>query len=84
MSTSAPNWSAPSLEAFIESFQWPSPATFADDVLKFIAERKAVEVVVQPSWTEAEIRAAYFSKANDTEGVTGEDDLIEALKETRK
>ena len=31
-------------------------------------------------WSEEQIRAAYFSRASDTEGVTGEDDLIEALK----
>ena len=31
-------------------------------------------------WSEAQIRAAYFSRSSDTEAVTYEDDLIEALK----
>lgn len=118
--TEGPDWHAPSLEAFIESFQWPSAGEFADDVLKFIKDRKAlaaaepehpinwdfptVEAFVtgnywwnaedaigdirkfikdrpaQATWTEAEIRAAYFSKADDHEVLTSEDDLIAALK----
>lgn len=119
--TEGPNWHAPSLEAFIEGYQWPSARAFADDVLKFIADRKALagttpehpinwdfptleafvagnywwnaedaigdirkfimEHPQKSSWTEAEIRAAYFSKASDHEGLTSEGDLIDTLKE---